>query len=86
MNKKLLKFFVIGLLSSAYAAMADSGDPNMGKVLIQIQEASGNWRTISVTENQDQVIARRLDEAVRSYRTRARAVDGATNITIDIRN
>lgn len=57
----------------------------MNNVHIQIQDVSGNWLTVSSTENQAQIFSIRLTEAARNYRRRSRAIDARTGIVLDIR-
>lgn len=57
----------------------------MTRVLIQFQDVTGDWRTISECENQNQVIKMRLDSYAASMRKRVRAVDRNTGSIIDLR-
>ena len=57
----------------------------MTRAYIQIQDRSGMWRTLNECDNDQVTIFRRLDETVRSYRCRARAVDARSGSIIDLR-
>ncbi len=58
----------------------------MGRAFIQIQQHSGTWQTINECDVDDVTVKHRLDDAVRSYRTRARAVSKESGSVIDLRS
>lgn len=50
------------------------------RALIQVQDVSGDWKTVTNTINQSQVILRNLDAVARQYKRLVRAVDPMGNI------
>lgn len=57
----------------------------MSRAYIQYQDRSGSWITINECDNDQVTILRRLDDAVRAYKCRIRAVDTKTGSIIDLR-
>lgn len=57
----------------------------MSRALIQFQDVTGDWRTISECDSQNQVIKMRLDSYSSSMKKRVRAVDKNTGSIIDLR-
>ena len=55
------------------------------EVLIQVQDQSGMWRTMQMTQRNDQMIIRSMDEVKRNYPDyRVRAVDADTGAMLNI--
>ncbi len=52
----------------------------MSKAFIQIQDLTGNWRTVATVLQQDQIIKTNLDSTVKQYKKTARAVDDKGNL------
>jgi hypothetical protein len=57
----------------------------MSRAYIQIQDHSGMWRTLNECDNDQVTVYRRLNDTVRDYKCRARAVDTKTGSIIDLR-
>ena len=57
----------------------------MSRAYIQYQDKSGQWRTINECYNDQVTIFRRLEDVVRDYKSRARAVDTKTGSIIVLR-
>lgn len=56
-----------------------------GRAFIQFQDQSGSWRTINECDADDVTLRVRLDDALRAYRTRVRAISKETGAVLDIR-
>lgn len=57
----------------------------MSSVNVEFQDVTGNWITVSVTENQPQLVLLRMKEIKRLYPDkRVRAVDAQTGALIDV--
>ena len=50
------------------------------RALIQVQDVSGNWQTVTNTVAQDQIILRNLDAVSRQYKRKVRAIDTMGNL------
>ena len=50
------------------------------RALIQVQDVSGDWKTVTNTIDQSQVILRNLDAVAKQYKRLVRAVDPMGNI------
>lgn len=50
------------------------------RALIQVQDVSGDWKTVTNTINQSQVILRNLDAVSKQYKRLVRAIDPMGNI------
>lgn len=54
-------------------------------VEIQIQDISGDWFTVQKTQSMNQSLKRELDQAVKIFRKRVRAIDSNSGQIIDLR-
>ncbi len=53
--------------------------------LIQVQDITGNWVTVTTTANQDQIIFRNLESVAKQYKRMTRAIDSFGNL-LQIKN